>query len=51
MSSATLERAPSAPIRYLDRMLYTAPVSRSRTVVVTPSSSWVWLRYSVENLV
>jgi hypothetical protein len=48
MSAATFERAPSAPIRYLARIVYSAPVSRSSTCTSTPSASWVWDRYSVE---
>ena len=48
-SAATAERAPSAPTRYLLRIPYVVPVSRSRTVVVTPSASWTWETYSVEN--
>ncbi len=46
-SAATLLRAPSPPTRYFDRTVYSAPVSRSLTRLVTPPSSWVWLRYSV----
>jgi hypothetical protein len=51
-SAATVaDRAPSAPIRYLARTGYVRPVSRSSTRAVTPSSSCVWERYSVENRV
>ena len=38
-SSATLLRPPSAPMRYLARMVYSSPRSRSSTVTVTPKSS------------
>src|SRR5690349_3507609 len=51
MSVATCERAPSAPIRYLARIGYTTPVSRSRTDTVTPASSCECDTYSVENRV
>ena len=51
MSAATFDRAPSAPIRYLARIAYCCPVTRSSTVTVTPSASWVCDRYSVENRV
>jgi len=47
MSAATWLRPPSAPITYLARMPNSAPVTRSRTRTLTPSSSWVRLRYSV----
>ena len=49
MSAATFERAPSAPMRYLARIVYSVPVMRSRTCTFTPSSSWVCERYSLEN--
>ena len=49
MSAATWERAPSPPIRYFDRIVYSVPVTRSSTRVSTPSASCVWPRYSVEN--
>jgi hypothetical protein len=48
ISEATVERAPSAAIRYRARMVYSWPVSRSRTRTSTPSSSWRCDRYSVE---
>ena len=47
MSCAICERPPSAPMRYFERIVYSLPVRRSRTVVVTPSSSCTWERYSV----
>jgi hypothetical protein len=37
--SATPELPPSAPTRYFERIVTSLPVSRSRQVVVTPSSS------------
>ncbi|MCY1235520.1 hypothetical protein D9M72_481390 [compost metagenome] len=49
MSAATLERAPSAPMRYFARMVYSCPVRRFSTWTLTPSPSCVWDRYSVEN--
>ena len=49
MSAATIDRAPSAPMRYLARIVYTAPVSRSRTCTLTPLASCECERYSVEN--
>ena len=49
MSLATLDRAPSAPIRYLARIVYSWPVRRSRTSTSTPSASCRCPRYSVEN--
>ena len=48
-SAATALRPPSAPITYFARMSYSLPVTRSRTVTVTPSSSCTSRRYSVSN--
>lgn len=51
MSAATLERAPSAPMRYFARMVYSWPLRRLRTRTLTPSASCSWETYSVENCV
>lgn len=51
MSAATCERAPSAPIRYLERMVCSVPVTRLSTLVVTPSSSWTWETYCTANCI
>ena len=45
--SATRLFPPSAPTRYFERIVMSLPVSRSRQVVVTPSASCTWVRYSV----
>src|ERR1700754_2679836 len=47
MSCTIFERPPSAPIRYLARIEYTSPPTRSCTVTVTPSASCTCERYSV----
>ena len=47
MSSAICERAPSAPTRNRARWVKVVSEIRLCRVTVTPSASWVWLRYSV----
>ncbi len=46
--SATRELPPSAPTRYRERTVKDLPDSRSSRVVVTPSASCSWFRYSVD---